>query len=319
MKILISEANGYSLTALDIYRQFGEVIESNGDFNHIESIIEEVDVLVVKLKFTWNEAIIARAKRLKFIVTSTTGLNHIKLPTNSKIRIISLKGETEFLNTITPTAELTWALILNLFRNIPEAINSVKNRNWQRNQFIGKELSGSRLGIIGYGRLGRMVARFGVAFNMNVVVYDNDTSNFREVEFGISFKSLEETLSLSDIVSIHIPLNEDNINYLDKEKLSLLKRGSVVVNTSRGEVIDEHALLEMVDNGHLAGIGLDVLADEVSQVPNWEKSNPIINSRYFGSKVLVTPHIGGACSTSMERTEIFVAQKTETLLREEMC
>lgn len=319
MKILISEANGYSRTAINIYRQFGEVIESNGDLNHIESIIEDVDVLVVKLKFTWSEAIIARAKRLKIIVTSTTGLNHIKLPPNSDIRIISLKGQTEFLNTITPTAELTWALILNLYRNIPEAINSVKNRNWQRDQFIGRELSGSRLGIIGYGRLGRMVARFGVAFNMDVVVYDNDASKLQEVEFGISFKSLEETLSLSDIVSIHISLNQDNVNYLDKEKLSLLKRGSIFVNTSRGEIVDEHALLEMVDNGHLAGIGLDVLADEVSQVPNWEQFNPIVNSRYFGSKVLVTPHIGGACSTSMERTEIFVAQKTETLLRESMC
>lgn len=319
MKILISEANGYSRTALDIYRQLGEVIESNGDLNHIESIIEEVDVLVVKLKFTWSEAIIARAKRLKCIVTSTTGLNHIKLPIKSNIRIISLKEETEFLNTITPTAELTWALILNLYRNIPAAINSVKNLNWQRNQFIGRELSGSCLGIIGYGRLGRMVARFGIAFNMDVVVYDNDPSKLLEVEFGINFKSLEETLSQSDIVSIHIPLNEDNANYIDKKKLSLLKHGSVFVNTSRGEVVDEHALLEMVDSGHLAGIGLDVLADEVSQVSNWEQSNPIINSRHFGSKVLVTPHIGGACSTSMERTEIFVAQKTEIFLREGMC
>ncbi|MBE1298293.1 MAG: hypothetical protein GJ680_00070 [Alteromonadaceae bacterium] len=316
MKVLISEAKGYSRKAIDIYRKIGEVIEIDGNLHQIEGVIKDVDILVVKLKFTFCNNILKRAKKLKYIVTSTTGLNHIKLPNNSKVQIISLKGETEFLNTITPTAELTWALILNLFRNIPAALMSVKRKRWEREAFIGRELSNSRLGVIGYGRLGRMVARFGVAFNMDVVVYDKDPHKKSALEKGVGFSSLEETLSYSDVVTVHIPLNDENVKFLDKEKLSLLKKDSIFINTSRGEVVDEQALLELLVNDHLAGIGLDVLADEVSQVRDWIHSNPIINSQYFGTKILVTPHIGGACSTSMERTEIFVAQKIEALLRD---
>ena len=171
MKILITEKN-YSKKALNTLQELGEVIYGNSDWKFILDSIPEIDVMVVKLGFNFNQDFFKHAKKLKYIVTSTTGTNHISLPQNSNIQIISLKGETEFLKNITPTAEHTWALILSLIRKVPNAVESVKKFNWNRDDFIGTELKGKILGIIGLGRIGIMVAKIGVAFGMHVKFYE---------------------------------------------------------------------------------------------------------------------------------------------------
>ena len=316
MKILITEPELYSEQAIDIYSQLGEVILANS-YECIKENWSVVDVLVVKLKYTWTEEHLLKADSLKIIVTSTTGLDHIHLPSGSAIQIVSLKGETDFLNTVTPTAELTWALILNLARKIPQAIKSVKLKQWERNSFIGQELNGMTMGIIGYGRLGRMVANYSIAFGMDVQIYDVDKNLNESLQNGVKSVSLHNLLKTSDVVSVHIPLEDKNVDFLNKTRLSSLKPGCLFINTSRGEVLDEAFLLRLLQENHIAGVALDVLSDESAGYTDWIEKNKLINSHLLGSRLLVTPHIGGACSNSMARTEEFVARKVEAKIRSE--
>lgn len=309
MRILITESSAYSKKALDIYRKLGEVTLIDGNLEEIKSHLCEVDVLVVKLKFTWSEPLLTQAKSLKYIVTSTTGLNHIQLPLNSDIKIVSLKGEVDFLRTITPTAELTWGLIISLMRNLPAAINGVKGLGWDRNKFIGQELFGKTIGIVGYGRLGSMIAKYAVAFGLSVKVFDSELSSVNCLPEGIEFLDLDSLLKASDIVTLHIPLVESNVNFINENRLSLMKKTAVLVNTSRGEILDETYLLNMLEQDLLSGAALDVLSDEVSGKINWMQGNELVNSNKLGGRLLITPHIGGACFDSMERTEEFVANK----------
>ena len=147
-----------------------------------------------------------------------------------------------------------------LIRKINSAHFSVLKNNWDRDEFKGRELNGLTLGIIGYGRLGSMVAKYGQAFNMKVIIYDKNPeikSYFKKVD-------LNTLLSSSDVISLHIPLNASNYNFLNKELLSKLKKDSIFINTSRGEIIDEVSLLNLLISGRISGIGLDVLSDEFS-------------------------------------------------------
>ncbi len=309
MRILITEASSYSKKAIDIYRQLGEVILIDSDLEEVQSHLPEIDVLVVKLRFNWSESLLSRAKLLKYIVTSTTGLNHIKLPLNSDIKVVSLKGEVDFLRTITPTAELTWGLIISLMRNLPAAINGVKALSWDRNQYIGQELFGKTIGIVGYGRLGSIIAKYAVAFGLSVKVFDCELGRKNCLPEGVEFLDLDTLLKTSDIVTLHIPLVESNINFINANRLTLMKKTAVLVNTSRGEILDEMHLLNMLEQGLLSGAALDVLSDEVSGKVNWMQGNELVNSNKLGGKLLITPHIGGACFDSMKRTEEFVAKK----------
>lgn len=315
MRILITESASYSEKALDIYYKLGEVTLIDGDLEEIQSHLSEIDVLVIKLKFTWTESMLNQAKLLKYIVTSTTGLNHIKLPSNSNVKIISLKGEIDFLRTITPTAELTWGLIISLMRNLPAAINSVKGHSWDRNQYIGQELFGKTIGIVGYGRLGRIISKYAVAFGLKVKVFDSELSHANYLPDGIEFLDLDSLLKASDIVTLHIPLVESNVNFINEKRLALMKKTAVLVNTSRGEILDEIHLLYMLKSDLLAGVALDVLSDEVSGKVSWMLDNELVNSSEIGGRLLITPHIGGACFDSMKRTELFCAEKIESIIK----
>ena len=313
MKILITEKN-YSKQASLTFQKIGEVIYGNSNWKFILDLIPEIDVMAVKLGFNFNQDFFEHAKKLKYIVTSTTGTNHISLPENSNIKIISLKGETKFLKNITPTAEHTWALILSLIRKVPNAVESVKKFNWDRDHFIGTELKGKILGIIGLGRIGAMVAKIGAAFGMHIKFYDINDIASEDLDLNIIEATLEEVLSSSDILSLHIPSSESNKNFLNKELLSKLKSSAYVINTSRGDVIDELFLLRMLEEKKISGVALDVLSDENLNDKSWIKKNALIKSARLGNNLLITPHIGGACEESMKLTEDFISEKFYNLL-----
>lgn len=313
MKILITEKN-YSKKALNTLQELGEVIYGNADWKFILDSIPEIDVMVIKLGFNFNEDFFKHAKKLKYIVTSTTGTNHISLPQNSNIQIISLKGETEFLKNITPTAEHTWALILSLIRKVPNAVESVKKFNWNRDDFIGTELKGKILGIIGFGRIGVMVAKIGIAFGMHVKFYDKNIAASENSEPYIIGTTLEEVLSTSDIISLHIPSSRNNKNFLNKKLLSKLKESAYLINTSRGDVLDELYLLKMLEEKKIFGAALDVLSDENVEYKNWVKENALVRYARTSNNLLITPHIGGACEESMKLTEDFISEKFCNLL-----
>ena len=139
----------------------------------------------------------------------------------------------DFLSTVTPTAELTWGLILCLSRNIPAAIRDVEAGRWNRNGFIGRELYGAHIGIIGYGRLGKMVASYALAFGMRVQVYDNDPRALVNLDSRIASVELEELMETSDVVTLHVPLIAKNSNLLSKDLISKMQATTLFVNTSR--------------------------------------------------------------------------------------
>ena len=314
MKILISEANNFSEDALKIYKTLGQVIEVDSDWKAIKKHINEIDILVIKLAFNFDESFLKKASCLKIIATSTTGLNHIKLPKNSNIEVVSLKNESKFLSEITPTAELTWGLILSLVRNIHSSIQSVKKKKWERNKFIGNELKGRTLGIIGFGRIGEMLARYGNAFGMKVQFYDIEDKKANEKKLNYKQVNLIQLLKTSDIISLNIISNKSNINFLNMELINNIKPGAYFVNTSRGDVLDEEYILERLEKNYLEGVALDVLRDEHEDQEKWTKNNKLMNSKLLGNRLIITPHIGGACTDSMLKTEIFIAKKVFNLI-----
>ena len=314
MKILITEPSNYSSEALSIYRKIGEELTLGiSSVNELSALITDVEVLVLRLGFYIDKELLNKAEKLRYIVSPTTGLNHIDLEVceNKNIQIISLKGEVDFLSTITPTAELTWGLLLALVRKINSAFSSVLDGNWDRDTFLGMELFGKTLGIVGYGRLGKMVGKYADAFGMNVLYYD-----VQEVdEFGYeNYASLDELLAKSDIISLHIPYDKSNILFFDESKFSRMKPDSYFVNTSRGELVCELSMLDALNNKRLAGAALDVLDNEISASADWLRGNALINYAKNNDNLLISPHIGGACPDSMCRTEVFCANKLMRLI-----
>ena len=311
LNITIAEPENYPPEARAILENLGIVTEGPFDRRTLQASLENTDILVVRLGHLINAEIFDYAPRLKAIVSATTGLDHIDSQVASKlsVSVISLKGETEFLETIHATAELTWALLLAVLRNLPQATNSVRDGNWDRDKFRGQEACGKRLGILGLGRLGRMVAGYGKAFGMTVSAYDPYTYNWGDKI--IRCPNIGALLKTSDVLSIHLPLNEETENMISTEELSLLPNGAIVINTARGAILDEAALAEAIRSGQIAGVGLDVLANE-----NSEKSSnsPIVKIAKTHANVIITPHIGGAVVDAMEQSEIFMAQRLAKFL-----
>ena len=304
LKILNVEPDEYSEEARSILKGFGQLVEQNMERNELIAHIHEFDVLIVRLRHQVDAELLDAAHGLKVIVSATTGLDHIDIEHASKknITVLSLRGETAFLRSIPATAELTWGLLLALTRNIPSAHSSVLNGEWLRDRFKGHELAGMRLGIVGIGRIGEKVARYGSAFGMKVMAYDPYRS---DAVSGVEMKrSLAELLRESDVVSVHAPLNQETVNLIGANELNMMPHGSWLVNTARGAIVNEPALLEALKSGHLAGTALDVLAGERTN-----EMQPLIDYARSHSNLLLTPHIGGATHESMRATEVFMANK----------
>lgn len=306
LKVLNLEPEGYSREARSIIESIADIDDGPLSREMLIRNIEKYDVLIVRLGHKIDKEIIDAATNLKTIVSATTGLNHIDLEETERksIKVLSLKGETVFLSNIHATAEHTWALLLSLVRKMPQAHMHALSGGWNRDCFKGNELNGRTLGIVGMGRIGSKVARYGLAFGMDVIVCDEqDQINLPE---GARKKGLKELLQISDIVTIHINYNYENHGIFGEAELTNMKEGSLFINTSRGEVVDENALLKGLRNGHLGGAALDVLCSENDPK---EASDGLIAYAKENDNLIITPHIGGCTYESMEKTEIFMAQK----------
>jgi D-3-phosphoglycerate dehydrogenase len=306
LNILITEPDRYSPKALEIYQSLGHVDTGPITREELLQQIDTYDVAVIRLGHKFDAELLSEAVNLKAIVTPTTGLDHVdlKFSANKGIAVLSLKGETTFLRSIPSTAELTWGILLSLIRNIPQAINSVKSGVWDRDLFRGHELAGKTLGILGLGRIGEKIARYGLAFGMRVIAYDPFCEEWQS---GVDrTESMKALLKQSDILSIHVPLEKETTNLLGEDELNMLPDGAIVVNTSRGAVINEKALLKALDSGKIASAAVDVICDE-HLIP--KQSSNMITYAQTHSNLLITPHIGGASFESMSATEIFMANK----------
>ncbi len=292
----------------------GNVVSvTSGDREALLAAIPKADVLVTMLGHRIDADLLNVARRLRLIVTPTTGLNHIDIELCRKleIKVLSLKGDTAFLRTVGATAELTWGLLLELSRKVGLAVHDVKYGNWGRYKFVGHELRGKTLGVIGLGRLGSMVAQYGLAFGMNVLGNDVDP---KAVVSGVESTDLNDLLRRSDVVSVHIPLDGSTANFLNRDRLSQIRTGAILINTSRGEILDESALVDLLRTGQLGGFAADVLCGETSGQSDWLNASPIWQAMREDLNVILTPHIGGATHESLEKACTRVVQRIEEFL-----
>lgn len=310
-RALVAESRGFSETAASLLRKDTEVVLADLDRSELIQASRNAEILWVRLRHRIDAEVFDANPDLRVVVSPTTGLNHIDLveASSRNITVLSLQGEDEFLRSVHATAEHTIALILALLRRIPAASNDVLTGAWDRDRFRGSELYGKQAGIVGYGRLGRLVATYFKAFGMSVMASDpmipqGETSDVLRVE-------LNELLSESDFVSVHVNLTDKNTGLLGHDEFQRMKKGSYFINTSRGELVDETSLLWTLESGHLAGAALDVLNEEQSCVAN----RPLVIYAREHDNLLITPHIGGCTRESMEKTENFLAERLGTWLR----
>lgn len=307
MRILVSESRGFSPAAVARLQALGDVSLADLDAEGLRAGVADAHVLFVRLRNRVDAAVLDAAPSLRAVVSPTTGLDHLDLGELDRrgVAVLSLRGEADFLRTVTATAEHTWGLLLGLVRRLPAASASARQGVWDRDRFRGRELKGKVLGLVGLGRLGSMVARYGVAFGMRVVAFDP----YREAWPGDVDRAptLEALLAQADVVSLHVPLDDETRGMLGADALRLMKPEAVLVNTSRGGVVDEEALVEAVRSGRVAGAALDVVEGEGR--PGGPAGSPAVRFAGEDDRILVTPHIGGATLESMENTEIFMAEK----------
>jgi D-3-phosphoglycerate dehydrogenase len=248
------------------------------------------------------------------VVSPATGTNHLDIDyLNSRnIKLIYLGDFSTEISNVFSTAELTWSLLLTVVRRIIPAHGSVISGSFDRGPFLGIDLAGRTLGIIGYGRLGRRVAEYGLAFGMRVVVCDVNDARVANLANGITSCSLGQLLSTSDVVSIHVPLNQQTHRLITESQISMMKNGSVIINTSRGEVLDELAIVEALTTGKLYGVGVDVLVGENAN--NFSSNDsPLVKAASRNLNVVVSPHIGGWTKQAVATTRTLVV---EELLRQ---
>ena len=242
-------------------------------------------------QFKIDEEFINAGKKLKCICTASTGTNHIdiKYANKKNIHIISLKKYKRILEKIPSTAELAFTLMMASIRNIIPASNSVEKYQWSYLEFIGEQLKEKKIGVLGYGRLGRLFANFCLKFGAKVYFYDPFKKNISKKIKKVS--NLKSFLKSIDILSIHIHLNESTKNFLNKSLLRHLKKNILIINTSRGEIINEDDLIKFLKKNQKSKFAADVISHELGNI---FKSKLIKYFKKNKNRVLLTPHLGGS-------------------------
>ena len=312
MKILNTIGKEFAEEAKTILQSVGDVDYKIPTQADLANIIGEYEVVFIGLGLNFHKDILEKAGKLKVIATATTGLDHIDVAFAEKkgITVLSLRGENEFLNTITGTAELALGLMIDLARRTPFAFDAVKKYKWKREDFKGISLFGKTLGVLGLGRLGSMTARFGKALGMKVIFTDpfKESVEYEKVTF-------EELLKQSDVISIHVHLLPETQNMFAAEAFKKMKKNAVLINTSRGKIVEEGDLLEALQVRTIAGYAADVLADELEFEAKGFKKHPLVEYAKKNQNLILVPHIGGMTVDSRIATDVFMAEKVQKYLK----
>lgn len=313
-RILVAESERFSAAAADQLRQHADLTLADLDRAGLLAAVGDVDVLWVRLRHQIDAELLGAANRLRFLVSPTTGLNHIDLTAaeHCGVRVLSLRGETDFLKDIRATAEHTVGLILALLRKIPSAAAGARTGCWNRDAFVGSEICGKTVGIVGYGRLGQIVARYLAAFDTRVLVVDPRLES-DELPDRVQSASLETLLAESHIVTLHVNLYDQTVGFFGAEQFQQMRPGAFFINTARGELVDEAALLNALREGKLGGAALDVLAGERS---SGMAQHALVRYAQQSNNLIITPHIAGCTVESMAKTELFMAGKLCAELQE---
>lgn len=250
--------------------------------DELSEIIVDYNAIIIRSSTRITEKILSNAKNLKIIARAGVGVDNINVEAATKYGVVVVNSPE---GNIISAAEHTFGLIISLLRNIPQSDRSVRNLEWKRNKFTGHELYRKTIGIIGLGKVGSNVAKYSKAFGMKVIGFDPYISFDRAKEMGISLMSLDDVFKEADVITVHVPKTKETYHLVNKERISLMKKGSYIVNAARGGVVDETAVADALKSGHLAGLASDVFEVE-----------PVTNENHYVSieNTVLTPHIGAA-------------------------
>ncbi|HYP29480.1 MAG TPA: phosphoglycerate dehydrogenase [Blastocatellia bacterium] len=271
----------------------------------VSDTIGEYDALIVRSKTQVTSDLIARAHNLRVIGRAGTGVDNIDVPAATRRGIVVMNAAAG--NTVT-TAEHTFAMMMALARQIPQAVASTKEGRWEKNRFLGVELRGKTLGVVGLGRIGSTVASRARAFGMDVIAFDPYFTPEAAKEQGIDMVRLDDLFSRADFVTLHTPLTEGTRGLIDAKAIERMKTGVRIINCARGGLIDERALADAVSSGKVAGAALDVFEQEPVQA-----DNPLLGL----DNVITTPHLGASTQEAQLGVAMMIAEQVLDYLQKE--
>ena len=302
-RVLISDA--LSPAAIAIFKERGVEVDFQPDLgkdkDKLAAIIGDYDGLAIRSATKVTAKILEHATRLKVIGRAGIGVDNVDIPAATQKGVIVMN--TPFGNSIT-TAEHAIAMMFALARQIPSADTSTQAGKWEKNRFMGVEITAKTLGIIGCGNIGAIVADRAIGLHMRVIAFDPFLSPERALDLGVEKVELEELLARADIITLHTPLTAQTKNILSADNLARTKKGVRIINCARGGLVDEHALRALLDTGHIAGAAFDVFAEE-----------PATSNILFGHpNVVCTPHLGAATTEAQENVALQVAEQMSDYL-----
>jgi D-3-phosphoglycerate dehydrogenase / 2-oxoglutarate reductase len=279
-----------------------EIRHANGaDRAELLPAIADVDAVLIRSATKVDAEALAAAKKLKVVARAGVGLDNVDVKAATQAGVMVVNAPT---SNIVSAAELAVALLLAAARNVPAADQSLKNGEWKRSKYSGVELFEKTVGIVGLGKIGVLVAQRLAAFGMNVIAYDPYVQAGRAAQMGVRLASLDELLSVSDFISVHLPKTPETAGLIGKEALAKTKPGVIIVNAARGGLVDEEALADAVRSGHVRAAGIDVFATE-----------PTTDSPLFDlPQVVVTPHLGASTGEAQDRAGTDVAESVKLAL-----
>ncbi len=307
----------YRPVALELLHRHFEVVTLDNPNDDCDEVLAGIQVCFAPLGFYLGPEKMDRMPHLRVIGSSTTSLPHVDEDYAERhgIRIVSLRDATDFLARVTPTAELTWGLMIALMRNVVPGAHSVLAGQWSRWPFAApRMMSRMSLGIVGLGRIGSMVARYGSAFGMDVLYFDPFVT---ESDVAQRAPTLESLVEASDVVTLHCHLTPQTVSLIDRAVFQRFRDGAYLVNTARGAIVEPRALIRALETGKLAGAAIDVLDDEHEREQGLcLDEHPLIRYARTHHNLLITPHIGGSTVDAWEETQLLTIKRVIDTLKE---
>lgn len=303
MKILISDKMSNKVEDVLKSKSIDYDIKTGLEPNELKSIIDDYDGILIRSATKLTSDILENCSNLKVIGRAGVGVDNVDIEVATKNKILVMNTP---LGNLEATAELTVGLMFSLYRHIHLANSSTHEGKWEKSKFMGTELKGKTLGIVGFGNIGQRVAEICNVIGMRILTNSNSASG--DVLKSLSAKkvSTEELLSSSDVLSLHTKLNEQTSNMLNKETIATMKKSSVIINCARGGLINESDLKEALNNDVIAGAAIDVYETE-----------PATENVMFGAKnLLLTPHLGASSKEAQSNVAIDVANQVADFLKE---
>jgi len=303
MKILISDKMSNKVEDVLKSKSINYDIKTGLEPDELKSIIDDYDGILIRSATKLTSNILENCTNLKVIGRAGVGVDNVDLDVATKKKILVMNTP---LGNLEATAELTVGLMFSLYRHIHNANASTHEGKWEKAKFMGTELKGKTLGIVGFGNIGQRVAEICRTIGMHILTNSNSANDELLKSFGANKVSTEELLSSSDVLSLHTKLNDQTKNMLNKETISTMKNSSVIINCARGGLINESDLKDALNNDVIAGAAIDVYETE-----------PATENVMFGTKnLLLTPHLGASSKEAQSNVAIDVANQVADFLKD---